>query len=69
MVEALAEALHKDVAIVQSAEQPDQRIIAADWAIVTAQPGGLSRYGMTERREVKTRLWTDDYSNLFQVLK
>jgi spermidine synthase len=69
VVEGLAEALQKDVAIVRSSEQPEQQILAADWAVMPAQAGGLSRFGLAAQRGARTRLWTDDYSNLFQVLK
>jgi spermidine synthase len=69
VVEGLTAALHKDVAIVRSPGHPDEQILAADWAIVPVRTGGLSRFGMVASRGVPTRLWTDDYSNLFQVLK
>jgi hypothetical protein len=70
VVEGLAQALHKDVAIVHSAGQPPgEPILAADWAVMAVQAGGLNRFGLVATQGAKTRLWTDDYSNLLQVLK
>ena len=61
VVEAAAADIHRQVAEVHNEAIPDRQILAADWAIVSAGPADVN---------AKTiRLWTDDYSNLFQVLK
>jgi spermidine synthase len=60
VVEVLAKALRKAVAPVHSSARPDRQILAADWALL---------YGQAEPGNPTARPWTDDYSNLFQVLK
>ena len=63
VVEAAAANLGKGVLEVHSEADPEKHVLAADWALVS---------GQTARRDAGTgpvRLWTDDYSNLFQVLK
>lgn len=62
VVEAAAAAFGKHVAEAHNMADPEQQVLAADWALVSGQDGAGS--GVT-----KARLWTDDYSNLFQVLK
>ncbi len=61
VVEAAASDIGKQVVQVHSPAGPDRQILAADWAVVSGGPA---------KSPPKTvRLWTDDYSNLFQVLK
>jgi spermidine synthase len=62
VVEAVAADLGKRVVEVHSAADRERQILAADWAVVSD-----SGNSATPARHV--RLWTDDYSNLFQVLK
>ena len=59
VVVAAAHALGKPTTEVQSPADPEQQILAADWVIVG--DGGFHQHS--------SHLWTDDYSNLFQVLK
>jgi spermidine synthase len=63
LVEALAASFGKGVVPVHSLADPEQQILPADWVLVygQAQPA--------EHKRAEPRLWTDDYSNLFQVLK
>jgi hypothetical protein len=61
VVVALAASFQKQVVPVHSPAEPDRQILAADWELV---------YGRTnEPKTPRPRLWSDDYSNLFQVLK
>ena len=62
VVEAAAADLGKHVAEVHSAADPERQTLAADWAVVS---GG----GPAAVTSGKFREWTDDYSNLFQVLR
>jgi spermidine synthase len=55
VVESLAAAVP-----VHSRAVPERQILAADWALI---------YGRQAPNTPPTRLWTDDYSNLFQILK
>jgi len=62
VVEAVAGALGKGVARIHSAGDADSGTLSADWAVVSEpQPRGAARPAV--------RVWTDDYSNLFQALK
>ncbi len=61
VVESLAAALGKHVEAVHSLAAPEDHVLAADWAIVCGPA--------YEPNKPSARLWTDDYSNLFQVLK
>ena len=61
VVKAAAASMGKEVFEFHSEAVPNQQILAADWAIVS---------GPTDTPTSGTPyLWTDDYSNLFQVLK
>jgi len=66
VVESLAAAFGKGVVPVHSLAEPERQILAADWVLVYAQP---ARGKQVEPKSPPARLWTDDYSNLFQVLK
>jgi SAM-dependent methyltransferase len=61
VVESLAAASRRHVEAVHSLAQPEAHILAADWAVVSGSA--------TEHTRPSAHLWTDDYSNLFQVLK
>ncbi len=61
IVDAQAANYQKRATHIHSREHPDQHILDADWVIISG-PSDLTA-------PVRTRLWTDDYSNLFQVLK
>ncbi len=61
IVDSLAAAFQRAVMPVHSAADPAQQIVAADWAVISGPAN--------EPAKRSARLWTDDYSNLFQVLK
>jgi SAM-dependent methyltransferase len=61
VVQALAANLEKQTESVHNAAEPDKQILAADWVLVHGQRTGSPPNSI--------RLWTDDYSNLFQLLK
>ncbi len=69
VVEAAAESLGKQAVQVHSAADPEQQILAADWALVSGGSDVLKEFGGSGGRANKVRLWTDDYSDLYQVLK
>ena len=69
VVKAAATDLGKHVTEVHSAEDPMRQILAADWVLISAHVDALTPFGGEEIRAKRIRLWTDDYSNLFQVLK
>jgi SAM-dependent methyltransferase len=60
VVEAASNVLGKHATEIHSEPDPERQILVADWALVTDGP---------PVRATKARLWTDDYSNLFQVLR
>jgi hypothetical protein len=61
VVESLAAGSGKNTVTIHSSAEPGRKILPADWVLVSGEPKSV--------RKPKTRLWTDDYSNLFQVLK
>jgi spermidine synthase len=69
VVEASAGSVEKQVVEVHNAADPEQQILAADWALVSGSSDALKEFGDSRSRAKKVRLWTDDYSNLYQVLK
>jgi SAM-dependent methyltransferase len=60
IVDAQAAAWHKRATHIHSQAHPDQQILDADWVVIS---------GESDSPAPHFRLWTDDYSNLFQVLK
>jgi SAM-dependent methyltransferase len=62
VVRAVAASLGRQVIEVRSEADPDQQVLAADWMLVSARNTG-------ETPSRRTKAWTDDYSNLFEVLK
>ncbi len=69
VVESAAENLGKFAAEVHSAAEPERQILAADWVLVSGQPDALEQFGGAEISASHARPWTDDYSNLFRVLR
>ena len=73
VVERLATALGKQNILVDSEDGEDQ-VYSASWVLVTSQPDVLRRPALAAAgRAVEPkrglRMWTDDYSNLIQILK
>ena len=56
-------------------EEEDVRRSRSDWVLVSRDPAALTREAMVEREATEAedrpewRTWTDDYSNLIQILK
>ena len=72
VIEALGANLQKVVVQIHNPADPERQILAADWAVVFAPNQALRDLqdsGQPRARARNLRLWTDDYSNLFQVLK
>ena len=63
VVDALAAEYRKRVMHVHSIARPDEHVLDADWAIV------FGRDDAAPHNATAPHLWTDDYSNLFSVLK
>lgn len=63
VVDALAASFHKRVTHIRSQADPAQHILDADWALISGHDDSPPADAQTQR------LWTDDYSNLFQILK
>jgi hypothetical protein len=68
-VESLAAALGKDVVRIHSPGDPKQQTFAADWAVVSDWSTAIEKLqSYADRARLKRGpLWTDEYSNLFQV--
>jgi spermidine synthase len=63
VVDALAVAFQKRVTHIHSQANPAQHILDADWALISGHEDSPPASAQPQR------LWTDDYSNLFRVLK
>jgi hypothetical protein len=63
VVDALAASFQKRVTHIHSQADPAQHILDADWALISGHDDSPPANAQAHR------LWTDDYSNLFQVLK
>ncbi len=73
VVERLAQALHRDALLVEN-EDGDDLVYGASWVLIAAQADDfnssvLFNTGVPLRRRPGLRTWTDDYSNLFQILR
>jgi SAM-dependent methyltransferase len=74
VVHRLAMDLHKQDAVVDTEDDDANAIFGATWVLVSGRsaffdaPLIYEATGKVESRP-KLRLWTDDYSNLFQILK
>ena len=71
MVRAAAESLGKPAIVIHNAGDADRAVQATDWAILAARREDLAALesfasGQTSRR---ISVWTDDYSNLFEILR
>jgi len=56
----------KQSLVIRSDADPQQDVFAATWVLVMSnRPGGISAPSLARR----VRTWTDDYSNLFEVLR
>jgi SAM-dependent methyltransferase len=68
-----ATALGKLARVVDTDDDETQDIFGATWVLVTSPATGFDDVETKNSAEIeskkKVRLWTDDYSNLFQILK
>jgi hypothetical protein len=67
-----ARALGKSAILISNDDNDDEDVLAAYWVLVTTNPSSLKHLAqfstaIEEKRHL--RIWTDDYSNLFQILK
>lgn len=73
VVQSLAAALHQE-ALLFDTEDDEQEVYGATWVLLAGQKEVLKRpafqdAGTPLKPRPGLRLWTDDYSNLFQILK
>ena len=72
VVEALARDSGRGSRVVQTPGDPGKDYYAATWVVVTANRDALAMLPVQSApaaRQRSLRVWTDDYSNLFQVLR
>ncbi len=66
-------ALGKVARVVDTEDDESQDVFGATWVLITSPATGFDSYEMEHSAAIaskkKIRLWTDDYSNLFQILK
>jgi spermidine synthase len=72
VVEKLGSTLRKHATFISNKEDEEKEIYTSDWVLMTSEP--LNSPEIVEASEElksnsKMRVWTDDYSNLFQILK
>lgn len=72
VVQLGAASLHKDARVIDT-EDEDDEVFGATWVLVTSRRGyfdqPLIRTATPVPPSPRVRLWTDDYSNLFTILK
>jgi hypothetical protein len=72
VVQQEAKALGKPAILISSGEDPGGDNFGADWVLVTTNPATLdhlSQFSAKIAAKPRLRMWTDDYSNLWQILK
>ena len=72
VVERLGTTLGKHATLINSAEDEVEEIYSSDWVLMTSQPlisPEIAKAAGKLRSNPKMRVWTDDYNNLFQILK
>lgn len=59
--------------LIDNDEDESQDVFSATWVLITSPASGFDAEEMSHSAEIASsrhvRLWTDDYSNLFQILK
>jgi len=73
-VHLAAESMGKHTAFISSEEDKDADVFTSDWVLVTSRPGFLENEPIKSARSEpssrpKIRMWTDDYSNLWQIVR
>ena len=73
MVEGEAKAAGQTARVVDTDDDESQDVFGATWVLITYPATGFDSEEMQHSAEIESkrnvRLWTDDYSNLFQILK
>ena len=69
-----AESLGKRAAVIENDDDDDNAVFGSTWVMVSARQSFFDNpfiHGLATpaKRIPKLRMWTDDYSNLFQILK
>jgi len=68
-----AKALGKLARVVDTDDDDTQDVFSATWVLVTSPATGFDQVELQKSAEIESkktvRLWTDDYSNLIQILK
>jgi len=69
----LTAATGKLARVVDTEDDDTQDVFGATWVLVTSPASGFDQTEMSRSTAIETkrtvRLWTDDYSNLFKILK
>jgi SAM-dependent methyltransferase len=72
VVEQEAKALGKPDILITNEDQNAEDVSVSDWVLVTSNQTALdhlSQFSSAIEKKPKLRMWTDDYSNLWQILK
>jgi spermidine synthase len=73
VVEGESRALNKVARVVDTDDVTEEDVFAATWVLVTSPQTGFAPLvedaSNAAKATRKVRTWTDDYSNLFQILK
>lgn len=72
LIEAVAGTLQKHVLLIHNEADQERGIYASDWSLLADSPEALQDFQWRSRPKGTTRKarpWTDDYSNLFQIVK
>jgi hypothetical protein len=67
-----ARALGKSAILISNGDNDDEDVLAASWILVTTNQTSLNhlaQFSTAIEEKKQLRIWTDDYSNLFQILK
>jgi hypothetical protein len=74
VVHLAAESMGKKTAFISSEEDTSADVFTSDWVLVTSRPGFLENEPIKSARSEPSsrphiRMWTDDYSNLWQIVR
>jgi hypothetical protein len=73
VVHGIAAFLHKDDGIIDTEDDDSSGVFGSTWVLVTSRPGFFStpllRAAAKSRPSPNLRVWTDNYSNLFQLFQ
>jgi len=74
VVEHEARAFKKSVLMIDNESDEETDVSASSWMLITGRPGYLDRaslksFSVLIPQRTDLRLWTDDYSNLWQIVK